>query len=281
MKIAFLGLGHMGSELATHLVPAHEVTVWNRTSAATDAIGKLGASIAGTAAEAVGNAEVIVSVLFGPDTVRDVITTSALPIKPQTLWIDVTTVSPADAAEFAAFASSARIDYVHSPVIGSIMPARAGTLGVLVGGSADAVHRATEIVSLWADPAKLHSYDSAEKAALGKLIANLSLATATQGVIEALRLGHSGEFTTDEVLNLLAITPLAAMAALKRDAIENATFDQAQFSVKALAKDAGLMLKTSEHPLPSLTALDEALQTAIRSGKGDWDFSVVLEADSK
>jgi 3-hydroxyisobutyrate dehydrogenase len=281
MKIAFLGLGHMGSELVAHLIPAHEVTVWNRTSASADAVGKLGASIADTAIDAVGDADIIVSVLFGPDAVRDVITTRALPIKPQTLWIDVTTVAPADAAEFAAFASSARIDYVHSPVIGSVMPARAGKLGVLVGGNADAVRRATEIVSLWADPEKLHSYDSAEKAALGKLIANLSLATATQGVVETLRLGHSGRFTTDEVLNLLTITPLAAMAALKTDAIRNATFDQAQFSVKALAKDAGLMLKTSDYPLPSLTALDESLQTAIRSGKGDWDFSAVLEWDSK
>jgi len=54
MRIAFLGLGKMGSAIARHLLKAgHEVTVWNRTAAHAEAIANEGARVAGNPAEAV------------------------------------------------------------------------------------------------------------------------------------------------------------------------------------------------------------------------------------
>ncbi|HEV7566584.1 MAG TPA: NAD(P)-dependent oxidoreductase [Microbacteriaceae bacterium] len=281
MNIAFLGLGRMGRELVVHLLDnGHNVTVWNRTTAAAASLTERGATLAETPAAAVSGAQVVFTALFGPDAVREVVLDGALPFATNVVWVDITTVSPADAAAFAEWAAANGIAYVHSPVVGSIGPARAGALGVLLGGSADAVAVAKPLVSLWADPERLHVYDAPGKAATGKLVANLALAISMQGLVEALRLGHSGGMTTDEVLTtLLDKTTLATIATFKGDVIRNGSFDETQFSANLLNKDARLMIHTSTDPLPALTAAFNSLENARRSGHGEHDFSVIAAVD--
>ena len=81
MKIGFLGLGRMGRELAAHLLQdGHELTVWNRSPGAAQKLIAQGAKGAASAADAVDGAEVVITVLFGPDSVREVVTDAGLPI---------------------------------------------------------------------------------------------------------------------------------------------------------------------------------------------------------
>ncbi|NEN06004.1 NAD(P)-dependent oxidoreductase [Diaminobutyricibacter tongyongensis] len=281
MKISFIGLGRMGRELVVHLIDAgHEVTVWNRSAPAAEDAGARGATVAGSAAEAVAGAEVVVSALFGPEAVREVILDAGLPFAPSALWIDVTTVAPADAASFAAWAADAEVRYVHSPVIGSLAPARAGRLAVLVGGAPDAAKEAAGIVAVWADPDKLRIVDTAPKAATGKLIANLALAVSMEGVVEALRLGHSNDLSTDDVLSALSLTTLAPLAASKGDIIRDRSFDDTQFSIDLLLKDTRLMIASSRVPLPAVSTVHEALEDASRDGRGEKDIAALAEPDA-
>jgi 3-hydroxyisobutyrate dehydrogenase len=280
MKIAFLGLGRMGRELAVHLLAdGHDTTVWNRTKSAVESLVKQGAKGAATPAGAVAGAEVVITVLFGPDTVREVVLDASLPIEQGALWIDITSVSPADTVSFSEWAKSAGVRYVHSPVIGSLAPARARALGVLVGGDADAVAAARPVVSTWAAKDRLREYDTAAKAASAKLVANLALAVSMQGFVEALRLGHSGELTTDQVTQVLDMTVLAAIKGAKGENVRSGEFSETQFSAAALAKDTRLMVHTSQHPLPALTAVFQSLESAIRAGRGEHDFSVIAADD--
>jgi 3-hydroxyisobutyrate dehydrogenase len=276
MNIAFLGLGRMGRELVPHLLDAgHQVTAWNRSPGPAESIGRRGARIAGSAAEAVEGADAVVSALFGPDTVREVILSGDLPFASDALWVDVTTVAPADATEFATWAERAGVRYVHSPVIGSLAPARAGKLGVLVGGEQDAARAARKIVALWADPDKLRMLDSPAKAATGKLIANLALAISAEALIESLRLGAAGGLEPQEVLDTLGITTIAPIAAMKGETIVGGKFDDTQFSAALLAKDTRLMLATSTEPLPAVGLVADALQRAVDDGDGEKDFTVI------
>jgi 3-hydroxyisobutyrate dehydrogenase len=280
MKIAFLGLGRMGRELAVHLLnDGHEVTVWNRTGSAVGNFTEQGAKGVTTAVEAVDGAEVVITVLFGPDAVREVVLDGRLPIAQGALWIDITSVSPADAETFNSWATDAGIRYVHSPVVGSLAPARARALGVLLGGSPDAIAAARPIVSLWAGKDRLHEYESPAKAATAKLVANLTLAVSMQGFVEALRLGRSGGLTTDEVIQALDKTPLSAVKDLKGENVRTGSHDDTQFSTNLLAKDARLMVHTSDLPLPALTAGFQSLTDAIRAGRGEADFSVIAAGD--
>jgi 3-hydroxyisobutyrate dehydrogenase len=282
MKIAFLGLGRMGREMATHLVAdGHDVTVWNRTRGATVPLTELGARAAATASDAVDGAQVVVTALFGPDAVREVVVDAGLPVTRGALWVDVTTISPADATSFDAWATAQGLAYVHAPVIGSLAPARARKLGVLLGaGTPEAVARAQEIV-VWADKAKIKTYGSPAKAAAAKLIANLTVALSMQGLVEALRLGHSNDLGTEEVLSTLDLTMFAGMKALKGEMISTGSYGDTQFSADLLAKDIRLMMHSSRYALPAIASVFESLQTAVRAGHGDDDFAVIAAEDAK
>lgn len=281
MKITMLGLGRMGRELAAHVVDAgHELTVWNRSADARQTLMDRGARPADSAAEAVDGAELVLSVLFGPETVREVIVEADLPIPGGATWVDITTVSPADTHEFDAWATAHGIHYAHSPVVGSLAPARAGELGVLLGGSSEAVDVAREIVSLWAAPERLHEYDSAQEAAAGKLVANLALAISLQGVAEALQLGRAGGLDTEAVLaRLLDKSMFAPIVTAKGDAIRSGSFDDAQFTVDALIKDLRLMGEVTGGSTPALDAAGASLAAAADRGLGDHDISVIASVE--
>jgi 3-hydroxyisobutyrate dehydrogenase len=280
MKIAFLGTGRMGRELARHLLDdGHELTVWNRTASAADSLVEHGARPAENPRAAVDGADTVLTALFGPDAVREVVIDPPLPITAGGVWIDITTVSPADATGYARWAAERGVHYAHSPVVGSLAPARARALGVLLGGDAEAVARARPIVSTWAAPDGLRVYESAAKAATGKLVANLAVAIAMQGFVEALRLGHSGGLTTDEVITALDRTALSTIKDLKAASVRAGRFDDTQFSADLLSKDARLMTQTSEYPLPALTAAYAALESARQAGRGGEDFAVIAADD--
>lgn len=276
-RLAFLGLGRMGRILAGHLVTAgHEVRVWNRSQGADAELVSEGAIAAATPEEAVAGAAVVFTALFGPPAVREVVL-EGLDLAPGTTWVDITTVAPSDADDFAAWAQERGVAYVHSPVIGSLAPAAKRALGVLVGGAEAA--RAVPYVSLWADPARLQVVPTAAAAATGKLVANLALAVSYQGLVEAVRLGRSGGLDVENVLTILNGTGLGAIAAMKGDNLRTGDFSHTQFSADLLLKDAGLMLHTTDQPLPALTAAAQALLIAQQSGHGDDDFSVIGRFD--
>lgn len=276
MDIALLGLGRMGRELVTHLIDAgHSVTAWNRSEGPTETVGRRGARIADSPAEAVQGADAVITVLFGPDAVRETVIEPSLPIRQGALWIDVTTVAPSDADDFDAWARSAGIPYVHSPVVGSLAPARAGSLAVLIGGEHAAAREARNIVSLWADPDKIRMFDAPRKAAAAKLVANLALAVSMEALSETLRLGRAGGLSTDELLDVLPLTTIAGIAAMKGPVVASGDFSDTQFSAALLAKDLRLILATADVPLPAAALVAAELQRAVDAGHGDEDFSVI------
>lgn len=276
MDIAFLGLGRMGRELVTHLIDAgHHVTAWNRSPGPAEAVGRRGARIASSAAEAVEGADAVITVLFGPEAVRETVLEPSLPVPEGALWIDITTVAPSDATDFAAWAEDAGVRYIHSPVVGSLAPARAGSLAVLIGGEHDAAREARTVVALWADPDKIRTFDRPEKAAAAKLVANLALAISMEALSESLRLGTAGGLSPDEVLSMLPLTTIAPIAGMKGPVVASGDFDDTQFSASLLAKDLRLMIGTADTPLPAAALVAAELQRAVDAGLGDKDFSVI------
>lgn len=266
MKIAFLGTGRMGSELARHLIP-------NRTAERAQPLVREGAALAAAPEDAVKDAEVIITSLFGPDDIRErVIDTNLIP--EGVTWIDTTTVSPEAAREFAAAVES----YVHAPVVGSLGPARNGELGVYVGTPDDARReQAMDLVEPWAGENKLIGVESAATAAIGKLLANLALAVTAEGLLEALQLGESEGLDSEVVLEMLDITGLAFMKSMKGPFVtgeRNTT--PGDFTVDALCKDAKLMEATSSKPLPAVHAAIERFEEQQSMGHGDQDFSSIF-----
>lgn len=275
MKIAFLGLGRMGTELALKLVNDHELTVWNRTAAKTEPLVAAGARAAATPKEAVEGAELVITSLFGPEQVREVVIEPGL-IAPDVTWADSTTISPADAAEFAAAVPG----FVHTPVVGTLPPARAGKLGVYVGGAdASRRHVVAQTVSPWAaaNPERLREVDTAAKAAVGKLLANLALAVSLEGFREALDLGLSQGLSESEVVSMLGSTGLEFIVNMKAPfLLGERSVSPGDFSVDAIAKDARLMLDAADTDLPAVAAALRSLEAQQAADNGDKDLSSVV-----
>jgi 3-hydroxyisobutyrate dehydrogenase len=269
----------MGTELARHLLARHEVTVWNRTAQKAAPLVAEGAALAADPAAAVRDAEVVITSLFGPDAVRETVLAPRL-IPEGIPWVDTTTISPADADEFAAAVPT----YVGVPVVGTLGPARNGRLGVYVGTEDDALReQVLELVAPWADPERLRGVASGRAAATGKLLANLALAVSAQGLREALALGEAAGSTPEETLEMLDATGLAFIAGMKGPFVRGErTPEGGDFTADAIAKDARLMIDTADGTtrpgadLPALRAALASLDAEIAAGHGGDDFSTIL-----
>ncbi|WP_309543700.1 NAD(P)-dependent oxidoreductase [Corynebacterium renale] len=274
MKIAFLGTGRMGTELALHLLDEHELVVWNRTKEKTKTLADKGAAVADSPQEAVDGADVVITSLFGPDTVREVVLDANL-IPEGTPWLDAATISPQDADSFAEKVPT----YVHTPVVGTLTPARNQKLGVYVGTKdAQLREQAAKIVHPWgaANPERIKQVDTAGKAAVGKLLANLALAVTAQGFREALKLGEATGTSAAEVVDMLSSTGLEFIKNMKAPFVlgERDT-EPGDFTVNAIAKDVRLMLDTAGELPAAHTALD-SLEAQQDADRGEHDFSAIL-----
>ena len=148
-RIAFIGLGNMGGGMAANLAKAgHEVRAFDLSEAALIKAEGAGCTRAGSAAEAVANAEAVVTMLPAGKHVREVYESALFDAAaPGTLLIDCSTIDVATAREVAGAAESRGLPAVDAPVSGGIAAAEGGTLTFMVGGTPEAFARAEPILA--------------------------------------------------------------------------------------------------------------------------------------
>ena len=146
---AFKGLGNMGGGMAANLAKAgHEVRAFDLSDAALAKAEAAGIARAGSAAEAVANAEAVVTMLPAGKHVREVYETAVFDnAKPGTLLIDCSTIDVTTAREVIAAAEARGLPAVDAPVSGGIAAAEGGTLTFMVGGTSEAFARAEAILA--------------------------------------------------------------------------------------------------------------------------------------
>lgn len=136
-KIAFLGTGLMGSPMASRLLDAgFDVTVWNRNSAKSAPLAEKGAALAQTAAEAVKNADVVITMLTDGPAVRDVLFNqgAADALKKGSAVIDMSSIPPEFARAHAKRLEAIGVNHIDAPVSGGVIGAQEGTLAIMAGG---------------------------------------------------------------------------------------------------------------------------------------------------
>ena len=205
MQVAFLGLGRMGSRMAAHVPAAgHDLTVWNRTPGKAGDLLAAGAREERAVADAVAGADAVVLMLADAAADRAVLEQVAGAAPAGAVVVDATTISPADARELAGLVAGARLRYVDAPVAGSLGPAAEGTLGVFVGGAHEDVERVRPLLELWGDPERVRHVGGVGNGAALKLVVNLGLGVAIQGVGECLRLADSLGLERGPVLDAMS-----------------------------------------------------------------------------
>lgn len=149
MRVAFLGLGAIGAPMAVHLAKdPFELTVWNRTLEKAEVFAaEHGCKFGKTAADAVRDAEVVITCLPSSREVEALMPEIASEIPDGSLFIDCTSGDPATSRALAESFTDRRIDFVDAPVSGGVKGAVAGTLTIMCGGSNPAMDRARPVLS--------------------------------------------------------------------------------------------------------------------------------------
>ncbi|TFW26644.1 NAD(P)-dependent oxidoreductase [Duganella callida] len=148
MKIAFLGIGLMGDPMARRLLAAgHQVTAWNRTHAKAQALTGAGAQAVADLAEAVRDAQIVISMLEAGPTVASVLQQAMPSLAPHALWIDMSSTQQAEAQTFHQQLTAQGCRFIDAPVSGGVGGAAAGTLAIMAGGSAGDFSEAEPVLS--------------------------------------------------------------------------------------------------------------------------------------
>jgi 3-hydroxyisobutyrate dehydrogenase and related beta-hydroxyacid dehydrogenases len=277
-KIAFLGLGMMGSRMAARLLEAgHELTVWNRASARAAPLARLGATAASSPAAAVAGAELVITMLATPEAVEQVAFADeglAEGLCSGQVLIDMSTVGP-DAARSVAARLPQGVPLVDAPVRGSIAEATAGRLHVFVGASDADFARVRPVLAVFGDVRHTGGPGSGQAM---KLVVNLALGASMVVLGEALALGGALALPQEMVLDVLSDSPIGPAVSAKRSDIESGDYEPA-FALRLAEKDLKLVTDAAAgdgRDLKVARATLEWLEEASRRGAGDLDFSAVV-----
>jgi 3-hydroxyisobutyrate dehydrogenase-like beta-hydroxyacid dehydrogenase len=281
MKVGFIGLGAMGSAMASNLVAAgHALTVWNRSDAATEPLASLGAKVARTADRA-AQGDVLCSMLANDQAVREVFLDGGLldAMDRGTVHVNHSTISVALAKELAAEHAKRGLDYVAAPVFGRPDMAAAAKLNILVAGNNPAaIERVRPLLEamgsrLWP------MGDAPERANVAKLAGNFMLASAIESMAEATALTRAYGVSAADFLEVMTSTLFASPAyQVYGKLIAEQRFKPAGMSLPLGLKDVQLALtaaSTARVPLPFAGVLRDGLLEALAAGDAELDWSAL------
>ncbi|AZR94178.1 3-hydroxyisobutyrate dehydrogenase [Bordetella trematum] len=189
-SIAFIGLGNMGAPMALNLVKAgHALTVFDLSPNAVRQLTDAGARAAGSAADAVKGADIVITMLPASKHVEGVYLEQDLlgQIGAGTLVIDCSTIAPDSARKVAQAAQARGLEMIDAPVSGGTGGAAAGTLTFIVGGPQAALERARPVLEKMGKNI-FHAGD-AGAGQVAKICNNMLLGILMAGTAEALALG--------------------------------------------------------------------------------------------
>jgi 3-hydroxyisobutyrate dehydrogenase len=187
-KIAFIGLGNMGGPMAANLCKAqHHVAAFDLSEPTVAAAVEKGAHKARSAAEAVKDAEIVVTMLPAGKHVREVYEKDVLPnVAKGALLIDCSTIDVDSARHVSALAKKAGFEMIDAPVSGGVGGATAGTLTFMCGGPASSFAKAKPILEKMGKNIVLAGDSGSGQAA--KICNNMMLAISMIGVSEGFML---------------------------------------------------------------------------------------------
>ena len=284
-SIAFLGLGNMGGPMSANLVAAeHIVRGFDPAPAAATAAAAGGATVFDTAAEAVAEADVVITMLPNGDVVKRCYAEVLPAARSGALFIDSSTISVNDAREVHALTESQGLAQLDAPVSGGVKGAVAGTLAFMVGGDTAALERARPVLEPMAG--KIIHCGSAGAGQAAKVCNNMVLAVQQIAIAEAFvlaeRLGLSAQSLFDVITgatgNCWAVHTNCPVPGPVPTSPANNGFKPG-FATALMNKDLGLAMDAiastgAAAPLGGHAA-DIFAKFAV--DHGDLDFSAVIE----
>lgn len=288
-NIAFIGLGNMGLPMAVNLAKAgNTVTAFDLSADAVARAREQGLRVAGSAAEAVEGAAVVVSMLPASRHVESLYLgegglVGELPA--DTLVIDCSTIAPASAKKVAEAAAAYGLRMLDAPVSGGTAGAAAGTLTFIVGGDAAALERARPV--LQAMGRNIFHMGANGAGQVAKLCNNMALGVIMAVTGEALALGTAHGLDAQVLSQMMAVSTGRSWATEVCNpwpgVLENAPASRGYsggFGSDLMLKDMGLAVEAALG-VGATIPLGEAARNLYamnrQAGRGGLDFSSVVK----
>ncbi|TDW84513.1 2-hydroxy-3-oxopropionate reductase [Kribbella pratensis] len=273
MRIGFVGLGVMGRPMADNLVAAgHELSVYRgRTD--------LEAQVCASAKEVAERSEVVI--LMVPDT-PDVEAALFAPggaaegLRPGSLVIDMSSISPTATIGFAQLIEKLGCDYLDAPVSGGEVGARDGTLTIMVGGRPDVFERARPIFDVLGKNVTPIGGPGAGQTAkvANQIIVGLTIEAVAEGLLFAERAGADPAVVRQALMGGFASSRVLEVHG---ERMVNEAFEPG-FRLRLHRKDLGLAVQAAAEldlPLPNTAATQQLMNAAIADGDGELDHSAL------
>ena len=281
-RLAFLGLGVMGSPMAAHLLRAgHQVTVYNRTVAKAQGwVLQYGGGFAATPREAASGADVVFCCVGNDDDLRSVVLGEQGALAGMTegaVLVDHTTASATVARELHAAARARGVHFMDAPVSGGQAGAENGQLTVLCGAEQNVFDRVAPVIAAYAKACtRMGEVGSGQ---LAKMVNQICIAGVVQGLSEAIAFGEAAGL---DMPTVLAAIGQGAAQSWQMDN-RGQTMLQGQFdfgfAVDWMRKDLAIVLDEARHngaKLPVTALVDQFYAQVQAAGGGRWDTSSLL-----
>ena len=279
-RVAILGLGLMGSEMARNLLSkGNDVHGFNRTRGKTKSLIEKGLVAHSTPREAVENADVVITMLSDQDAVSEVALGSngfLDGMRPGSVWIDMSTILPERSIEHAKECDARGVERLDAPVAGGPERAFKGKLVIMVGGRREVFEKhAAFLGNLGEQVVYVGPFGSGHSM---KLAFNLYLAVLATGFSEALtlaqKLGLSGQSFVDFVNKTHhknSYTENKGPLVVKKDFTPTFTLEMMRKDL-ALVEEEKLIKRIS---LPVTSSVLALFTAAMNEGFSKLDYSAI------
>lgn len=282
MRVAVLGLGHMGVPIAERLAQAgHELSVWNRSPEPLRPFAQRGVVCLEQPSGAWRHADVAITMLSDDDAVKAVLlgedgVLSGDPPRAATL-IDMSTISAPASAEIAQAADRHGTAYLRAPVSGNPSVVAAGNLGIIVSGPLASFERCRALLGD-IGPNLFHVGDG-EQARIVKLALNLMIGGTTQLLAEALVLAERNGLDRAKLLEVVAGSAIGSpYVNYKQRTLLSGDYSST-FTARLLHKDLSMALDAGHAasvPLPVTALVQQLVEACIAQGFGELDLAVLV-----
>ena len=213
MRIAFLGLGKMGSAVARHLLTAgHELTVWNRTAARAEPFKALGAKAASSPSDAVAHSEVAFTMVMDDAALEDLMFTAnalkAMP--PDGIHVSLSTISVKLSERLTEAHRAAGSDFAAAPVFGRPNVAEEGRLWTAAAGDPAAIAKIRPLLDMFSRGVTIVSEKPSSAHALklgGNFLITAMIASLSEGLVYAEALGIEPRIFLETINSALFQSP--------------------------------------------------------------------------
>jgi len=283
-KVAFLGLGVMGYQMAGHLQKkgGHDVTVYNRTRAKAEQWAKeYGGKHAGTPKEAAKDCDFVMMCVGNDDDVRSVVfgDNGALAgMKKGSILVDHTTASAIVAREVFEKSKSLGVGFIDAPVSGGQAGAVNGQLGIMCGGEEATFAKAKPVIDVYAKMAALIGGPGAGQ--ITKMVNQICIAGLVQGLSEGLAFAKKSGLDLEKVISV--ISKGAAQSWQMENRWKQMSELKAEgfgFAIEWMRKDMGICLAQARScgaSLPVASLVDQFYAKLEARGGKRWDSTAAL-----